>query len=118
MAMVCATVTSCKDDDDDKDSAPAGLVGTWKSVSADMDGFKIEYDDQMYMTMEITDKTMTSKSFTNGVTTETNTSKYTVKGNKIIDEAGDSVEYSLNGDTLTLTWEDEDGKLIIVYKRQ
>lgn len=119
MAMLCTTTfTSCSDDDDD--NSPSGLIGKWKSVSADMDGYKIEYNDQMYMTMDITDKTITSKSFTNGVeeTSETETSTYKIEGNKIIDADGDSMEYSLSGNTLNLTWTDEEGTLKIVFKRQ
>ncbi len=119
MAMLCTTTfTSCSDDDDD--NSPSGLIGKWKSVSADMDGFKIEYNDQMYMTMDITDKTITSKSFTNGVeeTSETDSFSYSIKGNKIVASDGDETEFSLNGDKLTLIYTDEDGTLTIVFQRQ
>ena len=118
MAMLCSTtVTSCSDDDED--TSPNALIGKWKSVSATMDGFSFSYDDQMYMTIDITSTTMTTKSFTNGVeeTSETESFSYKVKGNKIVSD-GQENEFVLEGDKLTITFVDEEGTMIIVFKRQ
>lgn len=119
MAVVCTTTTSCKDDDDDDDS-PASLVGTWKAVSGSFSGVDFEYDDQDYELMIFTDKTLTTKSFTDGKeeTSETSTFNYSVSGNKLLCEGETYGTFTLSGNTLTLTQSLLGAEVKTVYKRQ
>ena len=120
MAMLCTTtITSCSDDDDD-DSSPASLVGTWKSVSGSMGEIEFPFDDKDYMLLEITDKTITDKSFSQGVeeTSQTTTFNYTIKGNTIYAEGEKYAEFSLSGNTLTLSSSELGVVVKTVYKRQ
>ena len=120
MAMLCTTTfTSCSDDDDD-DSSPASLVGTWKSVSGSMGDIEFPFDDQDYMLLVITDKTITDKTFTDGAeeTSETTTFNYTVKGNTIYAEGEKYADFSISGSNLTLTSSEMGVTVKTVYKRQ
>ncbi|MDD6003259.1 MAG: lipocalin family protein [Bacteroidales bacterium] len=123
MAMFCTLATSCKDDDDEGSSS---LEGTWRSVSStytDENGKTHESDltgDSDYMLFIITSTTITEKYYYNGKLEDDYTYTYSIKGNKIIDDEGDDGAYKISGNTLTITYtDDEDGTTtVLVLKRQ
>ena len=119
MTVICTT-TSCSKDDDGNDNSPASIVGTWKSVSASFGSVTFDYDDQAYMLLEITDTKITDKTFDKGseVTEETTSFNYTLNGDKIMNGNEMYAQYSLSGNTLTLTRTELGITGTVVYKRQ
>jgi hypothetical protein len=126
--------TACGDDEEDPEKVmdelikqvelEEALVGTWKSVSYTSTENGEEYyaasDAKNYILITFTEATVTIKTYINGEedVEERETSTYTVKGNKIIDDDGEEMTFEIKGDTLTLTSLDNGEKNIIVLKRQ
>ncbi len=87
---------------------------TGKTYESDLTG------DSDYMIFIITSTTITEKYYSNGKLEDDYTYTYSIKGNKIIEEEGDDGAYKISGNTLTITYTDdeENTTTVLVLKRQ
>ena len=135
---IATIFSSCKKDDD---GGSGSLLGTWKAVKETYTEKGITqtetYDDDYYELLIFDETTLTEKIIVDGVEDkgETDSFKYTLDGNRIMVKDGLELtyygDYSLSGNTLTLTIDGADReestthsgygesyKYVIIYKRQ
>jgi hypothetical protein len=114
VALFAVAASSCKDDD----NGNVNINGTWVLVSevyancsdpddnfSDTDDNGCDDDD--CLTFQFANGTYTIVEYDAGVP-DTNTGTYTLKGSKMTVDGSLSITVKRSGDTLTLTYDDED----------
>lgn len=95
IALVSVSFTACSSDDDDESTiSKAELIGTWYTLE---DDWVLVFTETSVTQYEIW---KTSGKYS--LNTYTVTTKYSLSGNKIIDEDGRNSVIAINGNTLKL----------------